>query len=94
MHNKKSSFYFCLSVFIAFVFFLYGPTFTIILLSFQGPEGGLTFPMNGISTHWFTKLFEGGGYVDIGAAFRRSLLLGTIVMVLTVVLSVLSLIHI
>ena len=88
MHNKKFSFYFCLSVFIAFVFFLYGPTITIILLSFQGPEGGLTFPMNGISTHWFTKLFEGGGYVDIGAAFRRSLLLGTIVMVLTVVLSV------
>ena len=88
MHNKKFSFYFCLSVFIAFVFFLYGPTFTIILLSFQGPEGGLTFPMNGISTHWFTKLFEGGGYVDIGAAFRRSLLLGTLVMVLTVVLSV------
>ena len=88
MHNKKFSFYLCLSVFIAFVFFLYGPTITIILLSFQGPEGGLTFPMNGVSTHWFTKLFEGGGYVDIGAAFRRSLLLGTIVMVLTVVLSV------
>ena len=88
MHNKRFSFYLCLSVFIAFVFFLYGPTITIILLSFQGPEGGLTFPMNGISTHWFTKLFEGGGYVDIGAAFRRSLLLGTIVMVLTVVLSV------
>ena len=88
MHNKKFSFYFCLSVFIAFVFFLFCPTITIILLSFQGPEGGLTFPMNGFSTHWFTKLFEGGGYVDIGAAFRRSLLLGTIVMVLTVVLSV------
>ena len=88
MHNKKFSFYLCLFVFIAFVFFLYGPTITIILLSFQGPEGGLTFPMNGISTHWFTKLFEGGGYVDIGAAFRRSLLLGTIVMALTVVLSV------
>ena len=88
MHDKKFSFYFCLSVFIAFVFFLYGPTITIILLSFQGPEGGLTFPMNGFSTHWFAKLFEGGGYVDIGAAFRRSLLLGTIVMVFTVVLSV------
>ena len=88
MRNKKFSFYYCLAVFIAFVFFLYGPTITIIILSFQGPEGGLTFPMNGISTHWFTKLFEGGGYVDIGAAFRRSILLGIIVMVLTVVLSV------
>ena len=39
--------------------------------------------MNGVSTHWFSKLFEGGGYVDIGVA-RRSLFLGTIVMVLTV----------
>ena len=88
MHNRKFSFYFCLTIFTAFVVFLYGPTITIILLSFQGPEGGLTFPMNGVSTHWFTKLFEGGGYVDIGAAFRRSLFLGTIVMVLTVLLSV------
>ena len=25
-----------------FVLFLYGPTATILLLSFQGPEGGLT----------------------------------------------------
>ena len=68
--------------------FLYGPTLTIILLSFQGPEGGLTFPMNGFSFHWFHKLYEGGGYVDIGSAFRRSFILGTTVMVLTVVLSV------
>jgi len=77
-----------LTVFIAFILFLYGPTVTIILLSFQGPQGGLTFPMNGYSFHWFLKLFEGGGYVDIGSALKRSLLLGAIIMVLTVVLSV------
>jgi putative spermidine/putrescine transport system permease protein len=89
MINKRGfSFYFCLLVFSAFVLFLYGPTLTIILLSFQGPEGGLTFPMNGFSFHWFHKLYEGGGYVDIGSAFRRSFILGTTVMVLTVVLSV------
>ena len=58
------------------------------MLSFQGPEGGLTFPMNGLSFHWFEKLWEGGGYVDIGSAFRRSILLGIILMILTVVLSV------
>ena len=63
-------------------------TFTIVLLSFQGPEGGLTFPMNGLSFHWFEKLWEGGGYVDIGSAFRRSILLGIILMILTVILSV------
>ena len=32
-----------------FVLFLYGPTLTIMVLSFQGPDGGLTFPMNGFS---------------------------------------------
>ena len=80
--------YFCWFFFITFVIFLYGPTFTIVLLSFQGPEGGLTFPMNGLSFHWFQKLWEGGGYVDIGSAFRRSIVLGMILMILTVVLSV------
>ena len=89
MINKKGkSFYFCWVFFITFVIFLYGPTFTIVLLSFQGPEGGLTFPMNGFSFHWFEKLWEGGGYVDIGSAFRRSILLGIILMILTVILSV------
>jgi len=34
-----------------FIAFLYGPTLTILVLSFQGPDGGLTFPMNGFSFH-------------------------------------------
>ena len=67
--------------------FLYGPMIVIFILSFQGPTGGLTFPMNGVSLHWFEKLWEGGGIVDIGGAFLRSLELGLVVMVLTVVLS-------
>jgi putative spermidine/putrescine transport system permease protein len=66
-----------------FVLFLYGPTLTILILSFQGPEGGLTFPMRGFSTHWYGKLWEGLGVVDIWAAFRRSVRLGLVVMVLT-----------
>ncbi|MCW5651140.1 MAG: ABC transporter permease [Ramlibacter sp.] len=77
-------------VFAAFVLFMYGPMLTIFVLSFQGPEGGLTFPLRGLSLHWFHKLAEGLGTVDIGAAFRRSLLLGAVVMGLTVVLSVLA----
>ena len=68
--------------------FLYGPMIAIFVLSFQGPDGGLTFPMNGFSFVWFQKLFQGGGIVDIGAAFRRSLALGVVVMLLTVVISV------
>jgi len=89
MHRTGSrGFYFFLIIFTLFVIFLYGPMFSIILLSFQGPEGGLTFPMNGVSFHWFGELWRGAGVVDIGSAFRRSLVLGFIVMILTVTLSV------
>ena len=77
-------------VFALFVLFLYGPMITIVVLSFQGPGGGLTFPLRGLSLHWFYKLAEGLGTVDIGAAFRRSLALGVVVMLCTVVLSVLA----
>ena len=44
--------------------------------------------MNGVSLVWFSKVFSGAGIVDIGAAFKRSLMLGLVVMILTVVLSV------
>ncbi len=74
----------------AFVLFLYGPMLTIFVLSFQGPEGGLTFPMRGWSLHWYRQLADGLGVVDIGAAFRRSLALGAVVMGLTVLLSLLA----
>lgn len=88
--RRPLSFWLLAGFFAAFVLFLYGPMLAIFVLSFQGPEGGLTFPMRGVSLHWFAKLWEGIGVVDIGAAFRRSLALGTVVMVLTVLLSLLA----
>ncbi len=78
------------AVFALFVLFLYGPMLTIFVLSFQGPEGGLTFPLRGVSLHWFAQLAKGLGTVDIAAAFRRSLLLGAVVMAFTIVLSLLA----
>jgi putative spermidine/putrescine transport system permease protein len=86
--TRSRSFYVLAAFFIAYVLFLYGPMFAIYILSFQGPDGGLTFPMNGVSLTWFGKVFSGSGIVDIGAAFKRSLKLGLVVMVLTIVLSV------
>ena len=86
--QRPRSFYVLAAFFTAYVLFLYGPMFAIYILSFQGPEGGLTFPMNGVSLTWFSKLFAGTGIVDIGAAFERSLKLGLVVMALTVVISV------
>ena len=85
--KRPRSFYALAIVFGLFVLFLYGPMLTIFVLSFQGPEGGLTFPMRGASLHWFAKLWEGMGVVDIAAAFRRSVALGAVVMVLTVLLA-------
>jgi len=70
-----------------FVLFLYGPTLTILILSFQGPDGGLTFPMNGVSLHWFARLFQRQAVGDFGASISRSLLLALMVMATTVVLS-------
>jgi putative spermidine/putrescine transport system permease protein len=86
--RRPKSFYALAAFFTVFVLFLYGPMLTIIILSFQGPQGGLTFPMNGASTFWFSKLMEGVGVVDIWSAFRRSIRLGLVVMVITVVFSV------
>jgi putative spermidine/putrescine transport system permease protein len=89
--EKRPAAYWPLALFFAaFVLFLYGPMLVIVVLSFQGPEGGLTFPLRGVSLHWFYKLAEGLGVVDIGAALRRSLGLGLVVMVITVVFSVLA----
>ena len=85
--KRPGSFYALALVFGLFVLFLYGPMLTIFVLSFQGPEGGLTFPMRGASLHWFAKLWEGMGVVDIAAAFRRSVALGAVVMVCTVLLA-------
>jgi len=85
--KRPGSYYALATVFGLFVIFLYGPMVTIFVLSFQGPEGGLTFPMRGASLHWFAKLWEGMGVVDIAAAFRRSVALGAVVMLFTVLLS-------
>ncbi|WP_460450841.1 ABC transporter permease [Alsobacter sp. SYSU BS001988] len=88
--GRPASFYWLAAFFAAFVLFLYGPMIAIVVLSFQGPSGGLTFPLNGLSLHWFERLWSGGGIVDIKSAFLRSLQLGLVVMALTVVLSVLA----
>jgi putative spermidine/putrescine transport system permease protein len=91
MKEKRApGFWWLACFFAAYVLFLYGPMLVIVVLSFQGPQGGLTFPMRGWSLHWFYKLAEGLGSVDIGSALWRSLGLGLTVMAFTVVFSVLA----
>jgi len=90
MEKRPRSFYVLAAVFALFLVFLYGPTITIAILSFQGPQGGLTFPMRGVSLHWFAELFEQQAVGDIWGSFSRSLVLGLMVMVTTVVVSVMG----
>ena len=89
--GRGAAFYWLGALFALFVLFLYGPMVTIVILSFQGPEGGLTFPLHGVSLHWFAKLWNDGlPNVDIWSAFDRSARLGLIVMLATVVLSLMA----
>lgn len=91
-HREKRplSFYVLAAFFALFVLFLYGPMSAIFILSFQGPSGGLTFPLNGVSLHWFGNLFQKQAVGDFGASFTRSLLLGLMVMVSTVLVALLA----
>lgn len=88
--QRSRSFYVLAGFFGLFLLFLYGPTITIAILSFQGPKGGLTFPMNGVSFHWFYNLFEQQAVGDIWGSFWRSITLGLMVMVTTVIVSVMG----
>ncbi len=90
MEPRPRSFYVLAGFFALFLLFLYGPIVTIGILSFQGPQGGLTFPMRGFSLHWFRDLFEQQAVGDIWGSFRRSLALALMVMVVTVVVSVMG----
>lgn len=90
MQKRPLSFYFLAAFFGLFILFLYGPMITIFMLSLQGPDGTLTFPMRGFSFYWLGQVFQEqrvGNFVD---AFQRSLILGLVVMILSISVSVLA----
>ena len=84
---RTRSYYLMAVFFSLFLLFLYGPMVAIMVLSFQGPDGGLTFPMNGFSFHWFGDLFKEQRVGDFKGSFLRSIVLALIVMILTVTIS-------
>jgi len=82
------TFYLLAAFFAAYVVFLYGPMICIFILSFQGPQGGLVFPMRGTSLHWFVQLVTQAEAGDVVGAIQRSIPLAILVMLVTVVVSV------
>lgn len=85
--GRPWTFYLLGAIFAFYVLFLYGPMLCIYILSFQGPQGGLGFPMRGVSVHWFEQLIGQGDTGDLMGAISRSLPLAVLVMVLTVAIS-------
>ncbi|MFO1351013.1 MAG: ABC transporter permease [Gammaproteobacteria bacterium] len=70
-----------------FLLFIYGPMFAMFILSFQGPKGGTSFPMQGVSLYWWQKLLEPSTVGDLRGALLRSLILAVVVMVITALFS-------
>jgi putative spermidine/putrescine transport system permease protein len=90
LKNRPWTFYVLAAFFGLFVLFLYGPMTIIFILSFQGPEGGLTFPMRGVSLHWFHALLSQQRTGDIAGAFARSMGLAVLVTLSTVLFSLMA----
>jgi putative spermidine/putrescine transport system permease protein len=86
--GRPWTFYALAALFGFFLLFLYGPMLVIYLLSFQGPNGGVTFPMVGTSIVWFEDILKPGQMANIPVSFGRSIALAAIVSCLTVVISV------
>jgi putative spermidine/putrescine transport system permease protein len=86
--QRPWTFYVLGTLFGTYLLFLYGPMLVIYVLSFQGPNGGVTFPMVGTSLTWFDDLFKPGQMANIPVSFSRSIGLATVVSTITVVFSV------
>ena len=86
--KRPWTFYVLAVLFTLFVIFLYGPMISIFVLSFQGPTGGLVFPLRDPGFHWFVALFGQARTGDVGGAFSRTLPLAFVVMIITIVISV------
>jgi putative spermidine/putrescine transport system permease protein len=86
--TRPWTFYVLAALFTLFVIFLYGPMIAVLVLSFQGPSAALVFPLRDPSLMWFDELFNPRRVGDVVGAFRRSLPLALMVMVLTVLFSV------
>ena len=75
---------------VIFLAYQWMPILTLGLLSFAGPTGGTTFPMNGVSFHWYEELWKATVMNDFKPPLVRSSLLAAACAVTTIVLSVMS----
>jgi putative spermidine/putrescine transport system permease protein len=77
--------------FVLFLIFLYGSMIVMAVLSFNGPQGGISFPLDGTSLNWWKALFDssvpGSNATQIKDAALKSLYLGLVAGAVTSVLA-------
>jgi putative spermidine/putrescine transport system permease protein len=88
--SRSRSFYVLAAFFGLFLLFLYGPMITIFILSLQGPDGTLTFPVRSFGFYWLGQVFQEQRVGNFVEPFQRSLLLGVIVMAISIAVSVMA----
>lgn len=87
--GKRSPAFYALALFFGlFIIFLYGPMITIFILSLQGPEGTLTFPVRSFGFYWLGQVFQEQRVGNFVEPFFRSLGLGFAVAALAIAASV------
>lgn len=74
--RRRTSKWLLAAYFLIFLVFLYGPMLVMAVLSLQGPEGGITFPMRGLGVEWWKALVNGFNADLIRTTAIRSLKLG------------------
>ena len=73
--------------YVIFLIFVYGPMFAMFTLSFNGPRGGTSFPMRGLSFYWWEKMVGPSAVGDLKGSLARSLILAVVVMIITALFS-------
>lgn len=73
--------------FLLFLLFLYGPMIVMAALSFQGAQGAVTFPMRGLSLHWWEQLVDGPRADSIRETATRSLELSAVAGIVVAILA-------
>ncbi len=70
-----------------YLMLLYLPLLVIIILSFTGPEGGVTFPLRGVSGIWYQETLNNH---EIRVALWRSFALAVVAMFISVTLGTMA----
>ncbi|MEL6602531.1 MAG: ABC transporter permease [Cyanobacteria bacterium J06614_10] len=82
---------FLLTIFFGlFLLFLYGPMLGIFILSLQGPDGALTFPVRSFGFYWLGQVFQEQRVGSFVESFQRSFWLGLGVVAIAILVSVMA----